>query len=142
MLRVSTTQQGFPVLKPNPDMRAAVLALEAVLLQMPEYLEEVEIHTRHLYAEGVYLREMTAKAGTLLTGRTQHEVNANILSKGKVLVASEFGVYTYTAPCTFISPKGDKRVIWVMEDCIWTGVIHNPSNSQDFAAWEDQYLIS
>jgi hypothetical protein len=128
--------EPFPVLRKNPEIRAAILALEKLILAGSELLDTADITTRHMYAEGVYLREMSAVAGTLITGMVQYAVNANIISKGKVLVATEAGTITYTAPCTFISPLGDKRVIWVMEDTIWTSIHSNPNNSQDYEAWE------
>jgi hypothetical protein len=69
---------------------------------------------------GVYAREITIPEGVALVGKIHLTEQLNIVSKGKIRVATEEGVRTITAPCTFISPAGTKRAGYALEETVWT----------------------
>ena len=94
-------------------------AVEAIILAYPQ----IEITPVHRFAKGVYAREITMPADTLITGHlhtTQHLV---ILSEGRVTVYSPGEpVRHLTAPCTFISEPGTRRLIYAHEHAVWTTI--------------------
>ena len=74
------------------------------------------------YGCGTYAREIHLPKGSLVVGKIHRHSHINIISKGKVSVATEHGKKYYTAPCTFVSEVGLKRAVLVEEDTIWTTI--------------------
>jgi len=69
-----------------------------------------------------YAREMTIPKGTVIIGKIHRHEHLNFITKGKVIVSTEFGQKEYKAPCTFISEVGLKRAVYALEDTLWTTV--------------------
>jgi len=69
-----------------------------------------------------YAREMLIPKGTLIIGKIHRHQHLNFISKGKVIVFTEFGEKHLEAPCTFISEIGLKRAVYAEEDTLWTTV--------------------
>jgi hypothetical protein len=69
-----------------------------------------------------YAREMTIPKGTVIIGKIHRHQHLNFISKGHVIVSTEFGQEELIAPCTFISEVGLKRAVYALEDTIWTTV--------------------
>lgn len=74
------------------------------------------------YGCGTYAREMTIPKDTVIVGKIHKHAHINIISKGKVSVATEHGKKYYTAPCTFVSEVGLKRAVYAEEETIWTTI--------------------
>ena len=68
---------------PALDLRAKIDRLEALMRSEPQ----VEIEPVHYFAHGLYAREITIKAGTLLTGKVHRTEHLNIVSKGRIAVS-------------------------------------------------------
>lgn len=116
------------------DIRGQVRAIEAEMLQMAQ----VEIPIRHYFSQGVYAREITIPAGTLLTGEIHKYTQLNILSKGDISVLTEDGVKRVQAPFTVVSPPGTKRIAFAHEECVWT-TIHG-TDEVDLDKIEQHYI--
>jgi hypothetical protein len=80
----------------------------------------VAIEPKVYTADGVYAREIFIPKGTALVGEIHLKAQINVVSKGKIRVATEEGVREISAPCTFVSPAGTKRAGYVLEDTVWT----------------------
>jgi hypothetical protein len=72
----------------------------------------------------VYAREITAPAGTIVSGKVHKTEHLNIMSKGEISVLTEDGVKRLKAPYTFVSKPGTKRIAYVHEEMVWTTVHH------------------
>lgn len=119
--------------------RSEIFDLEEAMVGMdPDFKEGLE----HYFGYKTYAREMTLEAGNLVVGKIHRFPCINILSKGVVQVAGEFEGGTYTAPYTWVSCAGSKRAIVALEDCIWTTVHSNPSNTQDLSVLESEIIAS
>jgi hypothetical protein len=119
-------------------VRHSVVELEAAMIGLdPDFKEGLS----HYFGYNTYAREMTLEAGNLVVGKIHRFPCINILSKGKVRVEGEFESIEYTAPHTWVSCAGTKRAIYVLEDCIWTGMWSNPTGTRDLEAIE-RYLIA
>lgn len=95
--------------------------------------------TRHHFAPGVYARELTIPAGVVLTGKIHKTAHLNVVSAGRITVWSEeHGMRTITAPYTFMSSPGVRRVGFAHEDTVWTTI--HPTDETDLAKLE-QILI-
>lgn len=69
-----------------------------------------------------YAREMFIPKNTVIIGKIHRHQHLNFITKGKVVVATEFGEKRFDAPCTFISEVGLKRAVYALEDTLWTTV--------------------
>jgi hypothetical protein len=85
--------------------------------------EQIEIPVRHYFSPGVYAREITIPAGTLLTGRIHKYEQLNILSGGTISVLTDHGMQEVTAPFTVVSPPGTKRIAYAHTECTWTTIL-------------------
>lgn len=100
------------------SIRDKVLIAEEYMKSQPQ----VEIVVKHHFSYGVYAREITIPAGTLLTGEIHKFENLNILSKGEMSVLTESGMQKVSAPFTVVSPAGTKRIAYTHTECIWTTI--------------------
>jgi len=85
--------------------------------------EQIEIPVRHIFSPGVYAREITIPAGTLLTGRIHKYEQLNILSGGEISVLTQDGMQRVKAPFTVVSPPGTKRIAYAHTECTWTTIL-------------------
>ena len=88
-----------------------------------------------------YAREMLIPKGTLIIGKIHRHQHLNFISKGKVIVFTEFGEKHLEAPCTFISEIGLKRAVYAEEDTLWTTVhLTKFSKESDLDKVEDEVI--
>jgi hypothetical protein len=104
-------------------MRAAILRYERAVGALPQ----VALALRHFHMAGrvashVYAREMTIPKGVTLVGRVHKYETMNIVSKGRIIIASEEGVREIAAPYIFVSKPGAKRAGYALEDTLWTTI--------------------
>ena len=124
------------------SLRDKVNLIEGEMRQMPD----VEIPIRHYFSPGVYAREITIPAGTLLTGRVHKYAQLNILSGGEISVLTEEGIVRVKAPFTVVSPPGTKRIAYAHSECTWTTILHTNETDADkmeelfTVATDDEYL--
>jgi hypothetical protein len=93
----------------------------------------------HHFAPGLYAREILLPAGSVVVGKIHRHAHINTISKGRVSVATEFGLQEYVAPYTFVSKPGTKRAVVAHEDTIWT--TYHPTEETDLAKIEE-YVIA
>jgi hypothetical protein len=118
--------------------RNDIVALEDSMRGVdPEFKEGL----RHFFGHQTYAREMSLKRDDVVVGKIHRYPCINILSKGRVLVGGEFEAESYDAPYTWVSPAGTKRAIVCLEDCVWTGMWSNPTDTRDLEEIE-KYLIA
>ncbi len=107
-------------------MQDTILELEREILTMPQ----VEMPVKHMFAPGIYIREMTAKAGTLATGAIHKTHNTSIIVKGDFLLLTDKGIASRVkAPYMFTTDIGIKRVAFFIEDTTWITI--HPTTETD-----------
>jgi hypothetical protein len=116
------------------SMRDKVNALETEMRRR----EQIEIPVKHYFSQGVYAREITIPAGTLLTGKIHKFEQLNILSAGEISVLTEDGIKRVEAPFTVVSPPGTKRIAFAHTDCVWT-TIHG-THETDLEKIENHFI--
>jgi hypothetical protein len=89
---------------------------EAILVQLPK----VECPLKHRFTPGLYIREIFMPAGTLLTSKIHKTEHPFIVSKGKLNVFLNGEMQYIEAPYSGVTKPGTRRVIYILEDCIWT----------------------
>jgi len=93
--------------------------IEAAMMQFPDEL--IDGPLVHKFTDGMYIREIFMPAGSLWTSKIHKTEHPYVVSYGKAAVsidAQEW--YEITAPYTGITNPGTRRVLFILEDCIWT----------------------
>ena len=91
--------------------------LEATMI---DFMEPIVVPVKHLFTNGMYIREVTIPAGSLLTSKIHKTEHPFTISKGKVMVMADGDWTELTAPYTGITKAGTRRIVLVLEDCVWT----------------------
>lgn len=127
---------GVGAVLPGAVLPVSVDELEALMRAHPP----VEIVPVHRFAEGLYAREITIPAGTLLTGKIHRTQHLNVVSAGRISVWTEGdGMRTMTAPYTFVAQPGTRRVGLAHEDTVWTTI--HATNETDLDALEAALIV-
>lgn len=91
---------------------------QELMLQMPQ----VECPVVHRFGPGVYIREVTVPAGTLVIGHRQRCEQMNVMLKGKVTVVTDDGeLKTLIAPTCFVGKPG-RKIGYVHEEMVWQNI--------------------
>jgi len=83
------------------------------------------------FTNGVYMRRMDVKKGTIIVGAIHKELHSWFLMHGIVHVACAESVDYFKAPYYTKSKPGTQRIIEVIEDAVWVNIHSNPDNNQD-----------
>ncbi len=123
-----------------PEMREKILHLESCL---KDYVKanpdaQPECPLRHTFAPGAYARQIFIPEGSLVVGKIHKHAHLNMLMMGQAVVATEDGIYTYTAPFVFTSLPGTKRVVVAVRDVIWVTV--HLTEQTDLVKIEDEII--
>jgi hypothetical protein len=126
---------------PAPVARAKIMAIQRACQGLPdgERMDESP-PLKHWLAPGIYAREIHLPGGTVVVGKIHRHRHLNIISQGSITCYTEFGLETHTAPASFISEPGTKRVVLTHEDAIWTTIHPNPTNETDISKLEEMFV--
>lgn len=103
------------------DIREAILTFQEGIRQVSVGREGFPL--RHEYVGNVYAREITMPAGATVVGEIHRHAHLNFIMCGVVRVLTEHdGCQELRGPCMFVSKPGTKRLVHVLEDCVWVTV--------------------
>ena len=102
-------------------------------------MQSAEINVVDYFAPGVYMRQMNAKAGTLVVSKMHRTEHMNILLTGSLTVATEDGIELLKAPLVIKSMPGTKRIGYFHEDSSWITV--HPTGETDLELIEQQVIV-
>lgn len=126
-------------LLPPLEIRAAIVNMEQFIKADEEIsLPSESCPLKHVFAPGCYLREITMPKGMLVIGKIHKHAHGNVLSKGRCKVITEQGIKELIAPCTFVSEPSTKRLVYVIEDTIWTTM--HVTDKTDLAEIEQEII--
>lgn len=97
-----------------PAVKDKVIALQTEMLKLPQ----VELETRHYFADGMYAREVFRPAGCVIVGKVHKKEHFYIVTKGRIRVTTDDGVKEFAAPAVIVSQPGTKRAVFAMEDSV------------------------
>jgi len=111
----------------RPSFRDRLEALQ----RGAELVPQVDCPVRNHFAPGVYMREMTIPAGTMVVGAVHKVENLVIVSLGRVLAATPDGPIEVAAGQTLRCMPGTKNAVIALEDSRWSNVYPNPDDVTD-----------
>lgn len=132
-----------PVLREETMPNRLTPAPTRVLIQRVEEeikrLPQVQILPVHIFAEGLYARQIRIPKGVMLTGRVHKKEHLNFLSLGDITVWTEDGVLRLQAPYVLVSRPGTKRIGYAWSEAVWT-TVHAWHGSHDIEEVEAALL--
>jgi len=96
---------------------------------------------KHTFADGIYVRQMSMKTGSVVVGAIHKHLHVWFLLTGHISVATENIIEDYIAPCYVVATPGTKRVIHANEESIFVNIHKNPTNSQDIE-WLEKEIVA
>lgn len=124
-----------PTIELDARYHEAVDGLEVGMMQH----QAVELPLVHRFTPGLYIREIFMPAGTLLTSKIHKTEHPYTISKGRVRVLTEeSGWVELRAPHTGVTKPGTRRVLYILEDTIWT--TYHPTTLTDLGEIEDALI--
>jgi hypothetical protein len=138
--------EALPVSAEEAQVRRQIYALEQYMHGLEfchndKEMEEHGIKPIHRFVNGLYHRELTIPPGQVVVGKRHAIEHIVMLTAGSCLCITERGKEYMTAPMTFISPAGEKRVVMTMEEpCTW--VTLHPTTETNLEAIESEVIIA
>ena len=121
----------------GPVSREQVMELESAMREMPNQVD-LEQHTQHHFAPGVYVRELFIPADTVLTGKIHRFESMNVLVSGTIRVTTDEGVKELTGPKIYNSAPGMKKAAYAVTDTIWLNI--HPTEETDLIKIEEELI--
>lgn len=113
--------------------------IESVLLK--EKQEDCPV--KHIFGDGIYIREVTLPAGVIAIGHHQNFPQMNVMIKGVVdIVCDDGSIMTLDAtdrPISLMWGAGRKKG-YIHQTVIWQNIYPNPENERSVMALEDKFL--
>ena len=100
----------------DSTMQERVKSLEQAMRDVPQ----VDCPVRHHFAPGMYAREITIPAGTVLTGAVHKTENMAVLSAGRLRLVTDDGTVEISAPHIIHVKAGMKNAALALETAVWT----------------------
>lgn len=120
LLQLVVPEQALTV----PEFRDWIMDIEEKMLKSSHLLdhksEDDGFRLKHTFTPGLYVREFTMPAGTMVTSRIHMHEHPFVISKGKVSVYDGESIVTYTAPYQGVTKVGTKRILFNHEETVWT----------------------
>lgn len=93
--------------------------LEMKMSELPEQL--IDCPLDHTFTPGLYARTIYMPQNTIIVSRVHKTMHQFIVSRGKVMVFTEgSGWQMLEAGMHGITTPGTRRLLFIVEDCVWT----------------------
>ena len=138
--------EALEVSEAEQKLREQIYRLEERMHATPgtvddKHMDEIGMTPVHRFVNGLYHRELTIPPGIVVVGKRHAIEHIVMLTAGYCLCATERGVEEMHAPMTFISPAGEKRVVFAgPEGCTW--VTLHPTDKTDLEEIERDVIIA
>lgn len=103
----------------------------------------VNCETTHNFIPGFYIRTIYMPKDTLITSQTHITEHPFFVSKGKLKVLVNDGEWEeIEAPYAGVTFPGTKRVLVIIEDCVWTTFHPIPDEEQPASQNEEEIEVA
>lgn len=128
----------IPASTASIDAHARIDALELAMLVNLPLVDQPLVHR---FLPGLYVRQVTNPAGSLVTTKIHATRHPFVLLRGRLSVYSmDGGVEHLEAPHFGITEPGTRRVIYAHEDSVFLTFHPNPDNEEDLDAIEARLI--
>ena len=122
------------------EYHAAIDQLEDQMLASAEHMLDEDI--THSFTDKVYIRQMFAPAGAIVTTRIHKVKHPFVVLRGRVSVfdARDGSINHIEAPYMGVTEPGTRRIAFVHEDTLWVTFHVNEDNETDIERLEERYF--
>tara|TARA_R110000822_G_scaffold260530_2_gene385408 strand:+ start:5 stop:478 length:474 start_codon:yes stop_codon:yes gene_type:complete len=129
------------------ELRNNIVDFQESLKSLPEdvvfFNDTDNCPVTNTFADGMHIRQIEIPKGIVAIGKIHLHEHVSFLLKGKMIILDEEnGRKTIEAPMTIISQPGIKRVVYAIEDCVFTNVFANPSNEKNIEELEKNNVVN
>ena len=124
------------ITKSVKEMRAYIKALELETLKQ----EQLKLEPVHYFSQGLYARELTLPAQSVVTGKIHKYSHLTVILKGQCRVTTPFGIETITGPCIFESKPDTKRAVYAITETTW--ITFHPTEKTDPKEIEKDVILT
>ena len=94
---------------------------EAAIMSKKDWL--IECPLMHTFFPGIYIRQMSAQAGSFITSAIHKTTHPFFVMEGKLNVfGSRAGAQILEAPYMGMTIAGTRRIAYVQKDCFWVTI--------------------
>lgn len=98
--------------------------------------EQADCPVEHIFAPGLYIRQVTLPKGVMAIGHRHLHQHWNVMLEGAVMVP---GGKIMRAPLSFLGEPG-RKIGFMLERVVWQNLFPNPDNCQDIETLERRWL--
>lgn len=95
--------------------------------------KQVDLNEQHLFADGMYCRQVMMPAGSLVVGHVHKKQAINILASGVIWIKTrmEDDWVEVSAPFVNTTPGGMRKIIYVIEDAYFMNIFRTEETEMD-----------
>lgn len=123
------------ILRGAEEEIAHVVNVQEKVAQLPQ----LDIPVFNYFAPNIYMRQMDAKAGTLMVTKMHKTEHFLIILKGSASVLDNGELVHFEAPQIIKIKVGTKRVIYFHDDSSW--LTAHPTTETDLGVIEEQLIV-
>ena len=113
-------------------------AAEAAILARPDAKLAKDYRVEHHFSGGVYMRQIYMPRGDFIIGQQHKTKHLNVIQAGRAAVMMDGKLHMIQAPMIFESGAGVRKVLYILEDMIWSTVHVTPT--QDLVQLEAELI--
>ena len=93
------------------------------LLAAMDQLPQTDCKTKHYFGPGIYIREVTMPAGTVVIGKPHRKEHMCVMLQGRMVVVLGDGTkQELVAPLTFVGSAG-RKVAYILETTVFQNIL-------------------
>jgi len=93
------------------------------LLSAMDQLPQTDCQTKHYFGPGIYIREVTMPAGTVVVGKPHRKEHMCVMLQGRMVVVLGDGTkQELVAPLTFVGSAG-RKVAYILETTVFQNIL-------------------
>lgn len=108
---------GSAELTSNIDLGSFAVAME--LARASGAMSDVDMNLVHHFADGIYVRQLTIPAGTVIIGKKHKKECVNIMLKGDITIYADGDMERFTDHYIGVAPAGTQKAARAHKDTIW-----------------------
>lgn len=121
LIPIETQNQIMDVFFSHEPSMDDMLELEKYMAS-DKFDDPVHVEAKHAFAEGLYARQVTIPAGTLVVGKRHAKSHFFFLMKGTATIVTDDGIEKVTGPLCWASPVGSKRAVYCHTEATFVNV--------------------
>ena len=121
----------------NQVLQPTYQKIEAILPEL-RAMPQVECTEEHIFGPGMYVKQVTMPAGSVIVGKPHKTDHLCVLLQGRMKLVKEDGnVVELSAPATFVGKPG-RKIAYIMETVVFQNIF--ATDETDVAKLEHMFV--